>query len=174
MSRRPKRPAPPSVDRDEWIVEVQTAELARLLDWVRAVDAKVPVLTAISCAIVASVATIAPTADKLTPPMLGVIAAGVVPQFVSLAYCALATFPQTKGPAGSLIYFGGIAERSAEQYRKEVDALTPSKYLADLTAQCHRNAEIAGNKYGRVRVATKWLFAGIPPWLLALYILCQG
>jgi hypothetical protein len=174
VSRRPKRPAPPSVDPDEWIVEVQAAELARLLDWVRAVDAKVPVLTAISCAIVASVATIAPTADKLTLPTLGVIAAGVVPQFVSLAYCALATFPQTKGPTGSLIFFGGIAERSAEQYRKEVDALTPSKYLADLTAQCHRNAEIARNKYRRVRLATAWLFAGILPWMLAIYILYQG
>jgi hypothetical protein len=174
VSRRPKRPAPPTVDSDEWIVEVQTAELARLLDWVRAVDAKVPVLTAISCAIVASVATIAPAADRLTLPTLGVIAAGVVPQFVSLAYCALATFPQTKGPTGSLIFFGGIAERSADQYRKEVDALTSSKHLADLTAQCHRNAEIAAIKYRRLRGATAWLFLGIVPWMLALYILYEG
>lgn len=174
MSRKPKRPALPSDDSDEWIVDVQTAELARLLDWVRAVDAKVPVLTAISCAIVASVAAVAPAADKLTWSMVIVIAAGVVPQFASLVYCALATFPQTRGPEGSLIFFGGVAARSAEQYRKDVNALTPSAYLADLTAQCHRNAEIAALKYRRVRSATAWLFAGIVPWLLALYLLYKG
>lgn len=173
MARKPKRSSELGDDSDYWIIEAQTAELGRLLEWVRAVDAKVPVLTAISCAIVASVATVAPTADKLTLPVLGVIAAGVVPQFISLAYCALATFPQTDGPTGSLIFFGGIAERSAEQYRKEVNALTPSHFLADLTAQCHRNAEIAAIKYRRVRLASLWLFAGILPWMLALYILYQ-
>lgn len=174
MSRRPKRPAPTSVESHEWIVEVQTAELARLLDWVRAVDAKVPVLTAISCAIIASVAAVAPAADKLTWSTVLLIAAGVVPQFASLVCCALATFPQTRGPAGSLIFFGGVAGRSAEQYRKDVSALTPSAYLADLTAQCHRNAEIAALKYRRVRSATAWLFLGIGPWVLALYLLYKG
>ena len=174
MSRRPKRTALPSDESGGWIVEAQTAELARLLDWVRAVDAKVPVLTAISCATVAAVAAVAPAADKLTWINMVVIVIGVLPQFASLLYCALATLPQTHGPTGSLIFFGGIAARSAEQYRKDVSALTPSAYLADLTAQCHRNAEIAALKYRRVRIATAWLFAGIVPWVLALYLLYKG
>lgn len=174
MSRKPKRTALPSDNSHEWIVEIQTAALARLLDWVRAVDAKVPVLTAISCATVASVAAVAPAADKLTWSTVVVIVIGVVPQFASLLYCALATFPQTQGPTGSLIFFGCVATRSAEQYRKDVSALTPSVYLADLTAQCHRNAEIAALKYRRVRIATACLFAGIVPWVVALYLLYKG
>ena len=174
MSRKPRRPTPRSDKIDEWIVEVQTVELARLLDWVRAVDAKVPVLTAISCTIVASLATVAPAPAQLTWSAVAVIAAGVAPQFASLVYCALATFPQTRGPVGSLIFFGGIAARSTEQYRRDVLALTPSAYLADITAQCHRNAEIAALKYRRVRSATAWLFAGIMPWLYALYLLYKG
>lgn len=174
MSRKPKRTALPRDESDEWIVEVQTAELARLLDWVRAIDAKVPVLTAISCATVASIAAVAPAADKLTWCTVVVIVIGVVPQFASILYCALATFPQTQGPTGSLIFFGGVAARSAEQYRKDVSALKPSAYLADLTAQCHRNAEIAALKYRRVRIATAWLFVGIVPWVASLYVLYKG
>lgn len=100
---------------------------------------------------------------------VAVFCGALVPQCLSLLYCALATFPQTKGPAGSLIFFGGIASRSPEQHRADVAHLTREAHLADLTAQCHRNAQIASLKYRRVRSGTAWLFIGIAPWIYAIF-----
>ncbi|MFO1010548.1 MAG: DUF5706 domain-containing protein [Planctomycetota bacterium] len=171
MARKSITPAPAVHAPEEWLEQVQTDELARLLEWIRAVDAKVPVLMAISSAIVASVAAVAPVPSNLNWNSIAWIAAGVAPQVVSLVYCALATFPQTKGPSGSLIFFGGIASRSAEQHRLDVARLTRDAHLADLTAQCHRNAQIAAIKYQRVRRATAWLFIGLAPWVVAIYFL---
>jgi len=174
MARKTRTPAPAAHPSDEWIEQVQTEELARLLEWVRAVDAKVPVLTAISCAVIASVAAVAPAPPNLNWTALAVISSGVAPQMASLVYCALATFPQTNGPSGSLIFFGGIANRSAEQYRVDVARLTRDAHIADLTAQCHRNAQIVALKYRRVRFAAAWLFIGIVPWVFAIYFLYKS
>lgn len=167
-------PQPPSEDVLE--VQVERAEkiLDRLLEWIRAVDAKTPVVMAIDTAMLGALAAIAPSPEKLCITTWLWIAFGSAALIVSLGLCAKATFPQTKGPEGSLIFFGGIASRSADAFGQAMRELTKTRYLDDLLSQCHRNAEIAGNKFACVRKALFWLIAGIAPWLVALYILARA
>lgn len=51
---------------------------------------------------------------------------------------------------------------------------TDTGYLADLNAQCHRNAQIASTKYRAVQSGMKWLFVSVPLWLLACYFLYKA
>jgi hypothetical protein len=167
-------PDPPSDDVLE--VQIGRAEktLDRLLEWIRAVDTKTPVVMAVDTAMLGVLAALAPSPDQFGATTWLCIAFGSVALIVSLGLCAMATFPQTKGPEGSLIYFGGIAARSAEAFAQAMYEQTNTQYLDDLLRQCHRNAEIAANKYARVRRALFWLVGGIVPWLATLYLLSRG
>ena len=89
----------------------------------------------------------------------------------SLFHLFLAGFPRTKGPRRSLVYFGGITERTEEQFIAEVLSPARDMYLKDLAQQCYRNAEIAGEKFRHVRFATQLLFAALLPWLLSIYLM---
>ena len=89
----------------------------------------------------------------------------------SLLSATLATFPRTKGPKDSFIYFGGIAERTLDQFRESVSTMTSDSYVSDLAAQCHRNAEIATAKFLWVQRALCCLYLSVPPWALALWLL---
>lgn len=164
----------PSAPFGEWIEQVQREQLDRLLEWIRAVDTKVSILTAIACAMIAAIATATPDPSAVVwSTVLAVIVGSAAPS-MSLVLAALATFPHTVGPAGSLVYFGGIAQRSREDYAACMTSLCSSAYLEDVTAQCHRNAQIATLKYSRAQRATAWLFVGIIPWLVALYVLYRS
>jgi hypothetical protein len=129
---------------------------------------------AIDTAMLGALAAIAPSPEKLSITTWLWIAFGSAALIVSLGLCAKATFPQTKGPQGSLIYFGGIASRSVDAFAQAMRELTKTQYLDDLLSQCHRNAVIAQDKFARVRQALFWLVAGIVPWLAALYHLARA
>ena len=73
--------------------------------------------------------------------------------------------------AGSMIYCGGISQRSAEQFREAISALSPETYIADLALQCHRNAEIATRKFTWIQRALFCLYLSVIPWVLALWLL---
>ncbi len=89
----------------------------------------------------------------------------------SVIFLSFASFPRTEGPKGSLIYFGGIAQRAADQFRQTMLDLTTEAYLEDLAAQCHRNAEIATRKFAWVQRAMICLYLSVVPWALALWLL---
>lgn len=155
-------------------IERQEASLARQLDWIRAVDGKVPVLIGIDTAMVAAIAAIAPEPGRFTAlaGLMVVLGSGAV--IISLICCITATFPRTDGPEGSLIFFGEICKRPLEAYDRAIRERTDADYLADLNAQCHRNAQVAASKYAAVANAMMWLFIALPLWLIAGYMLYQG
>jgi hypothetical protein len=155
-------------------VELQDRELDRLLDWIRAVDAKTPVVMAIDTAMLGIVIALLPLSNQLNVATLSWIAIGSSSLVLSLLLCAVATFPQTGGPLDSLIFFEGIAARTLPRYAGEVAARSAAAYFQDLTSQCHRNAQIASHKYRNVRRAILWLLVGIGPWLASLYVLTRG
>ncbi len=157
-------------------VQIERTEksLERLLEWIRAVDAKTPVVMAIDTAMLGVLAALAPAPRDLSPYHWLSIALGTLALIASLGLCAAATFPQTEGPKGSVIYFGGIAARSAFAFADTMRTLSSAEYLEDLLHQCHRNAEIARHKFASLRRALYWLFGGILPWLAALYLLSRA
>lgn len=75
--------------------------------------------------------------------------------------------PQTRGPKGSKIFFGGIAELDASEFTAEAEADVASAALKDLLSQIHRNAEIAVHKYLWMKRAMDALLIGTPLWIVS-------
>lgn len=161
-----------SVSSDEELnrtIERQEACLSRQLEWIRSVDSKTPTIIGLCLAMLAVIAAIAPpTCEANTLDWLFTVASSA-PLVASLVYCCLATRPITKGPSGSLIYFGGIADLQSEVYSRLVMQRRCSEYLNDLNLQCHRNAQIASIKFAAVRKATTWMLVSAPIWLATIY-----
>lgn len=153
------------------IIARQEANLDRQLEWVRAVDSKAPIVIGLATAMLAVTGALSPAPKDLNWGMALVMALGSLPLLGCLCWCAAATSPRTKGAAGSMIYFGGICKTPRAEYGNKVNAWADADYLADLNAQCHRNAQIAAAKYQAVQRAFLGLFIATPAWLIACYLL---
>lgn len=146
-------------------------ELARLLEWGRAAESRLTLVLSLSTAMLGALAMLAPPASKWT------VVEGIASSFaallllLSIMFAALASFPRTTGPKGSLIYFGGITTRNLNQYEAAVKSLTLEEYFDDLIRQCHRNAQIAERKYTWVQRSMVCLFLAALPWGLSLFVL---
>jgi len=153
------------------LTAILEASLDRNLAWVGAADAKTAVIFGLDTAMIGLIAAAAPAYGKWTA--LGVcftvVAAALL--IASLASLCAAVFPRTKGPPLSLIFFGGIADRSVDKYREDVSRFDEEAYIEDLIQQTYVNASIAGAKYRWVKWASTLLYLSIIPWLPALYIL---
>lgn len=152
----------------------QEAALTLQLDWVRAVDGKTPTVIGLATAMLTALGLAAPERADMTWLSILLLAVGSAPLLACLGYCVRATFPHTDGPAGSFIYFGGIADLALSQYSEKVKTRTAEEHLADLSRQVHRNAQIASAKYNAVQKAMRWLFIGTPLWLVIAYFLYKG
>lgn len=154
-------------------VDLLEKELDRLLQWVRAAESRLALVLPLATAMLGALAVSIPDAFDWT--VLSGIAASFSVFFLALSivFSALATFPRTTGPKGSLIYFGGIDAVELDQFKKAVSSLTDDEYMNDLSVQCHRNAQIAAKKYMWVQRSMGCLFLAAGPWamtLLSLYI----
>ena len=147
------------------------AQLTRLLDWEHAAGSRLALILPLSTAMLGTLAVIAPLSWQW--PLMGAIAASFALLFLALSiiFAWIVSFPRTKGPKGSLIYFGGITTRDLPQYENEVKSLTPNQYLEDLIRQCHRNAQIAEQKYVWVQRSMACLLLAVLPWGIALFTL---
>lgn len=174
----PSKPAGPNNSRASeevtWRIELQERNLDRLLDWIRAVDTKTPIVMAIDTAMLGVVIALLPEPRVSTAQTVFWIAFGSSSLVLGLLLCALATFPQMAGPKNSLIFFGGIAGHTQADYARAVAGRSANEYLDDLNTQCHRNAQIALSKYKQVQRAVFWLLFGIGPWLITVYALTRG
>ena len=173
MSDQPKAQHPPPPDLLT-VISRQETVLQHQLDWIRAVDSKTPVVIGVATAMLAVTGALSPAPTNVTWITGLLMAAGSLPLLVSIAWSAAATFPQTTGPRGSMIFFGGIASMTNTEYAKAVAGRSDVQHLEDLNAQCHRNAQIATAKYRAVRHAMGWLFVSTPLWLAACYLLYKG
>jgi Family of unknown function (DUF5706) len=152
-------------------VSILENTLTRQLAWIAAADAKTGFIFAVSTAMIGFLASAAPAYGKWTSVGVVLAIAAAVLLLGSLGCVVLAVFPRTSGPKSSVIFFGGIAGRSVNSYRVDVQALIEEEYEEDLIRQCHINAQIASNKYHWIKFASVLLAVGTLPWLAAAYIL---
>jgi hypothetical protein len=163
----------PDAERTAELVEREEHILGLQLEWIRAVDVKTPIVMAIATAGLGALFALLPKPTEFTSWSLAWLVVGSGCLFLSVYLCGRATFPRTSGPE-SMIFFGGICKLTAAQYAERCTAREDDTYLADLMSQCYRNAEIARDKYKETRRAMIWLYAGIVPWLIAVYFLYKG
>ena len=154
--------------------EVLEKNLARILGWISAADARVAPLFAINTAMLGVVAALLPKPAlweklPLVTAVLTMICLGA-----SLVCIFLTTIPRTTGPKSSLLFFGGIAQKDAQQYHQAIKEHRDDDYLQDLAYQVHRNAEIANAKFKWIGFAMRWTLVGALPWLFAVFLLYQN
>ena len=153
--------------------ELLEKNLARNLAWITAADSRVSPLFAINTAMLGVVAALLPKPAlweklPLVTAVLTVICLGV-----SLVCIFLTTIPRTTGPKSSLLFFGGIAQKDAQQYLQAIQAHKDDDYVQDLAFQVHRNAEIAAAKFKWIGCAMRWTLIGVLPWLFTIFLLYQ-
>ena len=154
------------------LVALLESNLARQLHWINSADTKAAFAFTLNTAMLGLLAAAAPrsaTNWALAPAIFAsfAVALGVT----SLLFLSFASFPRAKGPKGSLIYFGGIAQRGENQFKEAIQGLNNELYMDDLAAQCYRNAEIATRKFSWIQRAFFCLYISILPWTLALWLL---
>lgn len=152
-------------------IQILEETLVRLLGWIAASDGKAGFIFGVATAMLGLLAAAAPKYGSWTPcgVTLAVLASALL--LVSLGCVVATVFPRTKGPALSVVFFGGIARSSVEVFRADMQALSDATYEEDLVQQCHINAVYAGRKYHWVKVASCFLAASVVPWIIAAYVL---
>lgn len=145
--------------------------LDRLLHWIGAADSKIAPILAIDTAMIGVLAALYSKLSVSLGWCLWLVIPSVIVLGLSILTLAIAVFPRTKGPEGSTIYFGGIASCEFKTYKAKMCELHPEEYRDDLIAQCHRNAQIAAEKYKWVKRSMICLFPGIVFWVPAVYVL---
>jgi len=150
-------------------IRIAECNLNRLLDWVGRVDAKSSLVLGINTAMLGVLAGLAPAPHLWTIETLLVATVGVFFPIASLICVYFVNYPQTKGPATSLTFFGGIAKRTFREYESAFMKCTALEHLSDVLEQCHRNAEIVTRKFGALKWAYRSLLIGVIPWMLCLY-----
>jgi hypothetical protein len=147
--------------------------LARNIAWIAAADSKAAMLFAIDSAMLGVLAALVPTTSAWT------IWASVIAVLATLALLVCAVlivwtlWPRIKGPQDSLIFFLGISARSSEAYCDAVLSGSDEATTRDFALQCHRNAQVAAEKFKLIRAAMVAMIIAVPLWLVAIYVLYQ-
>lgn len=134
-------------------IEIIQRQLDRVLAFFPRVEARINGLFGVNTLIMA-VCALNVTAEDLKLWYVSVPGALFVAAIcTSYTYLFKANFPDVRGGAGSLIYFGEIRKRTEVGYRDEVVACSDEKYRDDLIGQTWRNADILCSKYEGVKKA---------------------
>lgn len=158
-------------DRSD-LLQFLEANLARQLSWISMADSKTSFVFAVNTAMLAVLAAVSPKSASDWTVVQAVFAAlAAALAMASLIFLSIASFPRTRGPKSSLIYFGCIAQRDANQFAEAASEMSEDAYVSDLCAQCHRNAEIAKLKFVWVQRALISLYLSVIPWCIAVYLL---
>lgn len=155
---------------DENDVKRVEVQLDRLIGWVRASETRIAFIVPLATAMLGGLAVNLPTVQQWTIPASLSVSFSLIPLALSLVFVAFASFPRTKGPKGSVVYFGGIAARELDQYKASVREISKEQYVEDLLNQCHRNAQIAEQKYAWIQRSMLCLFVATPSWIIALIV----
>lgn len=157
---------------------LQTAQwvLERNLGWIAAAEAKVGVIVAIDTAMLGGLGAAFTGAEVAVRNQqwasLFMLAAAIL-LGAGLSCAAMAVLPQVTGPVKSLLFFGRIGQCTNVDYSNNFKSASVDELLEDWTAQIHRNAQIACDKFKWVRLGMMWSFLGILPWFAAILGLIQ-
>lgn len=150
----------------QWVLE-------RNLAWIAAAEMKVGVIVAIDTAMLGGLGAAFSAADGTARThwaWLFTIAA-VVCLGGGLFCSAMTVLPRVTGPAKSLLFFGRVGACVDVEYINTFKKATDAELLEDWTAQIHRNAQIACEKFAWVRKSMWWSFLSVPPWFPAIIAL---
>lgn len=160
-----------SVERDR--LQVAQWVLERNLVWIAAAEVKVGVIVAIDTAMLGGLGAAFSGADDPTRTawawfftISAAIALGA-----GLFCAAMAVLPRVTGPEKSLLFFGRVGPCSDAEYIENFKRATDTELLNDWTAQIHRNAQIACDKFAWVRKSMWWSFLSVLPWFPAIITL---
>ena len=153
--------------------EILEANFARQNEAIRASDAKITLLVPTTTAMLGILAALFRLAP-LTPHASVFVAISILPLIVAYALMAIAIIPRFRGGRSpSLLFFGGLSQRSRAEARDALIAVDGPAYLADLAEQCQVTAEIAHTKYRHVRNAYIAFLIALPFWTLAIFFLTR-
>jgi hypothetical protein len=157
---------------------LQTAQwvLERNLAWIAAAEVKVGVIVAIDTAMLGGLGAVFSAADgsaRTQWAWLFTIAA-VVSLGVGLFCAAMAVLPRVTGPEHSLLFFGRVGVSDAAEYMDAFKKATHTNFIDDWTAQIHRNAQIACDKFAWVKKAMLWSFLSVLPWFTGIVALLNN
>jgi hypothetical protein len=147
----------------------------RTLGWIAAADVKVGVALTLDIAMLGGLAAAFGTSEPTTRGSwcyLWILVACVC-MAVAMFCAAMAAVPRMLGPVKSKIFFTRIADFSGADYVSKFVATSEAEFLADLTLQIHRNAQIANDKHWWVRKSLLWSFAAAVPLLAAIAMLVK-
>jgi len=156
------------IDHAKWLLE-------RTLNWIATADVKVGVVMALDTAMFAGLATAYGASDSSTRTAWAFLAIVVAcGSLIAAVFCsAMAALPRITGPVASNIFFGRIAEKRLEEYNEAFCRIDDATFLADLTTQIHRNAEIAAAKHAWVRNSLIWSYVATLPWAAAILLMIK-
>ncbi len=144
-------------------------ELLRLLDWIKSADARIRLILPLVTAMLGTIAALVPKFE-LWSVFSGIcVSFSVFFLLLSILSVAIASFPRTNGPKGSMIFFSGINNRELRQFKNDVNFFDEEKYQDDLMEQCYINAQIAQIKFVWVKKSMICLFLSSLPWFLSIY-----
>src|SRR5438132_2680457 len=127
-------------------IEAAEANLDRLLEWVGRYDNKSSALVGIDTAMVGALALIIRGLGTNLAES-SAIALAILPLGGAFLLMFLGGYPRLKAPNDSLLFFGTIAKKKANEYKEAFEKQTEQEYLDDLVVQCHRNSEILDVKF---------------------------
>lgn len=154
---------------EEERIRIAESNLGRLLDWIGRIDAKSSVILGVNTAMLGVLAGLAPKPQCWSRQTILLAGLGALFPIASLCCVYFVNYPQTKGPATSLNFFGGIARRSFREYSEACMKVSAPEHLSDVLEQCHRNSEIVNQKFSWLRWAYRTLLIGVIPWVICLY-----
>ena len=156
------------LDFAKWVLE-------RNLSWIAAAEVKVGVIVTIDMAMLGGLAAAFGTlkdVERTACVSLGTLIASA-PIAIAIFCAGMSLLPRMDGPTHSFIFFGRIAQLDKADYSIKFRQATDGELLDDLTAQIHRNAEIAASKFSWVRKSMWWSFISVLPWISAIAFLVK-
>lgn len=152
----------------QWVFE-------RNLAWLSAAEIKVGVIVAINTALLGSLGAAFSSSEssiRTTWAYVWTISAGMA-AIIGIFCAAMAVLPRMNGPEKSLLFFGRINTMEEIEYTNKFKNATDAQLLEDWTAQIHRNAQIAKDKYTWVRKSMYWSFLSVAPWFVSIIFLLK-
>ena len=156
------------LDFAKWVLE-------RNLSWIAEAEVKVGVIVTINMAMLGALAAAFGTlkaVERTEPVCLGTLIPAVIIA-IAIICAAISIHPKLSGPPHSFLFFGRIAQMNKTDYSIKFRQATDGELLDDLTAQIHRNAEIAASKFLWVRRSMWWSFLSVIPWISAIAFLVK-
>lgn len=156
------------LDFAQWVLE-------RNLSWIAAAEVKVGVIVTIDMAMLGGLAAAFGTLKAVERTACVSLGTLIVSAPIAIAiFCAgMSLLPRMDGPTHSLLFFGRIAQLDKANYLAKFRQATDGELLDDLTAQIHRNAEIAATKFSWVRRSMWWSFLSVIPWIISISMLMK-